>query len=50
MSEVRRGCLALDEYGNPIKSVNLSTIKSGKVISLYVTNDKTTAENMGKIK
>ncbi len=32
-----------------LKSVNLSTIKSGKVISLYVTN-KTTAENMGKIK
>mgnify|MGYP001679118086 FL=1 len=52
LSNVRgaTGVFTFDEYGNPIKSVNLSTIKSGKVISLYVTNDKTTAENMGKIK
>ena len=39
-----------DKDGNPIKSVNLSTIKSGKVISLYVTNDTTTAETLEKIK
>ena len=52
LSNVRgaTGVFTFDEYGNPIKSVNLSTIKSGKVISLSVTNDKTTAENMGKIK
>ena len=52
LSDVRgaTGVFTFDKDGNPIKAVNLSTIKSGKVISLYVTNDKTTAENMGKIK
>lgn len=51
LSDVRgaTGVFTFDKDGNPIKAVNLSTIKSGKVISLYVTNDKTTAENMGKI-
>ena len=44
------GVFTFDKDGNPIKSVNLSTIKSGKVISLYVTNDKTTAEALEKIK
>lgn len=44
------GVFNFDKDGNPIKSVNLSTIKSGKVISLYVTNDTTTAETLEKIK
>ncbi|ASS37755.1 ABC transporter substrate-binding protein [Mogibacterium pumilum] len=44
------GVFTFDKDGNPVKSVNLSTIKSGKVISLYVTNEATTAETMEKIK
>lgn len=44
------GVFTFDSDGNPVKSVNLSIIKSGKVISLYVTNEATTAETMEKIK
>lgn len=40
------GVFTFDIDGNPVKSVNLSTVDNGKIVSLYVTNDKTKAENM----
>lgn len=40
------GVFSFDKDGNPVKSVNLSTVDRGKIVSLYVTNDKTKAENM----
>ncbi len=47
LSNVRGRRYHFDEYMEIIKSVNLSTIKSE---SIYVTNDKTTAEIWESIK
>ncbi|EJU20261.1 MULTISPECIES: ABC transporter substrate-binding protein [unclassified Mogibacterium] len=52
LSDVRgvTGVFSFDKDGNPVKSVNLSTVKKGNIISLYVTNDTTVAQTMEKIK
>lgn len=43
------GVFTFDEGGTPIRSVNISTIDRGKVISLYVTSGTSAAETMKKI-
>lgn len=37
------GVFRFDEYGNPVRTVNISTIRKGKIVSEYVTKDKSEA-------
>lgn len=43
------GTFKFDKDGNPIRQVNISTVKNGKVVSAYVTQNSSTAESMKKV-
>lgn len=43
------GTFKFDKDGNPIRQVNIATVKNGKVVSAYVTQNSSTAESMKKV-
>lgn len=43
------GVFTFDENGNPVRSVNISTIKNGEIVSAYVTSSKSKAGTVKKI-
>lgn len=43
------GVFNFDQDGNPVRRVNISTVRDGKLVSAYVTKSKTKADSMKKI-
>lgn len=43
------GVFTFDENGNPVRRVNVCTIKNGQIVSAYVTDTTTQAQNIQKI-
>lgn len=43
------GVFNFDRDGNPVRRVNISTVRDGKLVSAYVTKSKTKADSMKKI-
>ena len=43
------GTFNFDSDGNPIRQVNISTVKNGKIVSAYVTETTSTTEGMKKV-
>lgn len=43
------GVFNFDSEGNPVRRVNISTVRDGKLVSAYVTKSKTKADSMQKI-
>lgn len=43
------GVFTFDNNGNPVRSVNISTVKNGKILSAYVTSSKLKAGTVKKI-
>lgn len=43
------GVFTFDENGNPVRSVNVSKIKNGQIVSAYVTDTTTKAKNIKKL-
>lgn len=43
------GVFNFDNEGNPVRRVNISTVRDGKLVSAYVTKSKTKADSMKKI-
>lgn len=43
------GEFTFDENGNPVRSVNVSKIKNGQIVSAYVTDTTTKAKNIKKL-
>lgn len=44
------GVFSFDKDGNPIRAINVATIKDGKIVPAYTTTTPTNAEGMIKIK
>ena len=44
------GNVTFDKNGNPMRPVNLSTLKKGEVVSVYTTNENAQASELKKIK
>lgn len=43
------GVFNFDRDGNPVRRVNISTVRDGKLVSAYVTKSKTKADSMKRI-
>ena len=43
------GVFTFDDNGNPVRTVNIATVKDGSIVSAYVTESSSKAESVKKI-